>query len=95
MRFGSVMIGLGGAVLGIAAGAGAQSNYFPAAQVYRQPPSPHYQPYMVDALQALHHARGMLDSSSADKGGHRVRAMALVDQAIGETQAGIDYANTH
>ena len=33
-----------------------------------------------------------LQSAVADKGGHRVRAIALVDQAMGEVQAGMDYA---
>ena len=84
-----------GVVLGTTIGAVAQSNYFPPAQTYRQPGNPHYQPYMVDALQALQHARGMLGSASSDKGGHRVRAMTAIDQAISETNAGIQYSNTH
>ncbi len=86
---------LSGAVLTAGVGAAAQGNYFPPAQTYRQPGNPHYQPYMVDALQALQHARGMLGSAPLDKGGHRIRALAAVDQAISETNAGIQYANTH
>ncbi|QXQ06682.1 hypothetical protein KX816_00940 [Sphingosinicellaceae bacterium] len=86
---------LAGAVLGTAIGAVAQGGYFPPAQTYRQPGNAHYQPYMVDALQALQHARGLLGSAPLDKGGHRIRALAAVDQAINETNAGIQYANTH
>jgi len=93
--YGMVAAAVGGAALTAAVGAAAQGNYFPPAQVYGAPTSPHYQPYMIDALQALHHAKGMLNSAQLDKGGHRIRAMAAVDQAIAETQAGIDYANTH
>ena len=33
-----------------------------------------------------------LDKADANKGGHRARAMALVEQAIQEVRAGIAYA---
>lgn len=81
--------------MGISASVAMAQYYAPPAAMYRAPPSPHYQPYMVDALSALHHAYGMLNSAPLDKGGHRIRAMTAVTQAINETQAGIDYANTH
>ena len=53
------------------------------------------QPMMKKALATLKTAKGQLQKATADKGGHRVNAMGLIDQAIGEVQAGIDYDNTH
>jgi hypothetical protein len=50
------------------------------------------QPHMQAALDHLQAAKTELQSAVADKGGHRVRAIALVDQAMGEVQAGIEYA---
>lgn len=51
-----------------------------------------YQEHMHAALDALRTARSELQMSEANKGGHREAAIRLVDQAIDETQAGIDYA---
>jgi hypothetical protein len=53
------------------------------------------QPEMTAAIQYLRQAQQSLESASADKGGHRVAAMQLINQAIGEVQAGIQYDNTH
>ena len=50
------------------------------------------QPHMQAALDHLQAARSELQIATADKGGHRVRAIALVDRAIGEVQAGMEYA---
>ena len=50
------------------------------------------QPNMQDALRALNAALKSLDKADANKGGHRARAMALVEQAIQEVRAGIAYA---
>ncbi len=50
------------------------------------------QPHMRNALEELRGARAELDLATADKGGHRVRAMSLVDEAISEVQLGMDYA---
>ncbi len=47
------------------------------------------QPLMHNALSDLKAARAALDRALADKAGHRLKAIALVDQAIGEVQAGI------
>ncbi|MGE5233781.1 MAG: hypothetical protein ACM3OB_06695 [Acidobacteriota bacterium] len=52
------------------------------------------QPHMRNALDELRAARGELDRALADKGGHRVRAIELVDSAIAEVQAGMDYARS-
>jgi hypothetical protein len=47
------------------------------------------QPLMHNALNDLQAARNALARALADKGGHRVRALALVEQAIAEVKAGI------
>lgn len=53
------------------------------------------QPEMTATLQHLREAQQSLQSASADKGGHRVNALQLIDQAIAEVQAGIQYDNSH
>jgi hypothetical protein len=58
-------------------------------------PTPEQQPHMRAALDALRTAKRHLELAEADKGGHRVKAVELVNGAITETQAGIDYAATH
>ena len=50
------------------------------------------QPHMHAALEQLRAARAELKEAEADKGGHRVKAIALVNDAIAEVQAGIDFA---
>jgi hypothetical protein len=40
----------------------------------------------------LQSARGELAAATPNKGGHRERAMGLIDQAIGEVRAGIAFA---
>ena len=40
------------------------------------------QPYMQGALRALQNARASLETAATDKGGHRARAIQLVDEAI-------------
>jgi len=50
------------------------------------------QPHMQAALDHLRAARSELEAASSNKGGHRERAIDLVDQAISEVKAGIDFA---
>ena len=50
------------------------------------------QPHMENALSDLQGARNQLNAATADKGGHRDNALNLVNQAIGQVQAGISYA---
>jgi hypothetical protein len=50
------------------------------------------QPHMQNALGSLQGAKSQLQQASNNKGSHRVRAIELVDQAISEVQAGINYA---
>jgi hypothetical protein len=54
-----------------------------------------YQGNMERALGSLHQALGELRQATANKGGHRARAMELVNQAIAETQAGVEFADEH
>lgn len=53
------------------------------------------QPHMNAALDELRSARSELQSAEDNKGGHRAKAIGLVDEAIAEVQAGIDFARTH
>jgi hypothetical protein len=50
-----------------------------------------YQEHMHAALDALRTARHELAVAEENKGGHRAAALQLVDQAIDEVRAGIDY----
>jgi len=47
------------------------------------------QPNMQNALNALEQARDSLNRATADKGGHRNKALGLVNDAISEVKAGI------
>ena len=47
------------------------------------------QPHMVNALHALQNAQSQLQEAATDKGGHRVNALRMINDAIGEVQAGI------
>ncbi|MBL8921474.1 MAG: hypothetical protein JNJ54_21620 [Myxococcaceae bacterium] len=53
------------------------------------------QPHMKAALAALETARAQLEKASADKGGHRVKAIALVTEAIDQVKKGIEFDNKH
>jgi hypothetical protein len=50
------------------------------------------QPHMVSALELLQSARTELQRATANKGGHRERALNAVDRAIQETREGIAFA---
>lgn len=49
------------------------------------------QGHMTAALASLQTAKGQLQKATADKGGHRAKAIDLVNQAITEVQAGIAF----
>jgi len=53
------------------------------------------QPHMQAALTHLKQARTSLNRATADKGGHRERAIELVNQAIDQVEAGIAYDRRH
>ena len=48
------------------------------------------QPHMQNALAALENAKTNLNNATADKGGHRAKAIDYVKDAIGEVKKGID-----
>ncbi|HEV3190735.1 MAG TPA: hypothetical protein VGY54_09585 [Polyangiaceae bacterium] len=53
------------------------------------------QPYMQAAREHLQQARASLERAEANKGGHRERAIDLVDRAIAQVNEGIEYARPH
>ena len=53
------------------------------------------QPHMDAALEALRTARRELDAASPDKGGHRTKAIKLVNSAIAEVEAGRRFDRRH
>ena len=50
------------------------------------------QPHMGETLSFLQSARSELAAATPNKGGHRERALGLIDQAISEVRAGIAFA---
>ena len=50
------------------------------------------QPHMQNALNALENAKDSLNKATADKGGHRAKALDLVRDAINEVKKGIEAA---
>jgi hypothetical protein len=50
------------------------------------------QPHMSESISLLQSARAELAQATPNKGGHRERALGLIDQAIGEVRAGIAFA---
>jgi hypothetical protein len=53
------------------------------------------QPNMEAAREHLQSARSFLERSEPNKGGHRERAIELVDRAIGQVNEGIEFARAH
>ncbi|HET8824296.1 MAG TPA: hypothetical protein VFM77_04140 [Terriglobales bacterium] len=51
------------------------------------------QPEMTAALDNLRQAQQHLQAANNNKGGHRERAMQLIDQAISEVQQGMEFAD--
>ena len=53
------------------------------------------QPHMRTALVAMKKAQVQLERATADKGGHRAKAIVLMKQAIDEVELGIKFDNQH
>ncbi len=53
------------------------------------------QPHMEASVGLLQNARTELAAATPNKGGHRERALGLIDQAVSEVRAGIAFAATH
>ena len=69
------------AALGVAVALGASAFGVSSAEAA--------QPHMNKALSDLQAALNQLEAALADKAGHRVKAIALVKEAITETTAGM------
>lgn len=54
-----------------------------------------YQGNMERALSALSAASGSLQAATPNKGGHRERAMRVIERAMGKVQAGVGFAYDH
>ncbi len=54
-----------------------------------------HEPHMSAALEHLQQARVELDKATPNKGGHRERALELVDKAIQQVQEGEVYSEQH
>jgi hypothetical protein len=54
-----------------------------------------YQGNMERALSELQAALRSLRDATPDKGGHKATAVRLIEQALSEVQAGIDFAAKH
>jgi hypothetical protein len=50
------------------------------------------QPHMSESITMLLSARAELAAATPNKGGHRERGLALIDQAISEVRAGMAFA---
>jgi hypothetical protein len=53
------------------------------------------QPHMMAARDHLRNAKAELDAAEPDKGGHRVKAIERVVEAISEVDRGIEYDRHH
>jgi hypothetical protein len=53
------------------------------------------QPRMHAALEHLRAAKTELEHADADKGGHRAKAIALVNDAIAEVERGMQFDRRH
>ena len=53
------------------------------------------QPHMQAALDHLKAAKAELELATADKGGHRVKALSLVNDAIAQVEKGIEFDRKH
>ncbi len=53
------------------------------------------QPHMNSAVHHLRNARHELEVATADKGGHRQRAIGIIDRAISQTEEGISFGREH
>jgi hypothetical protein len=78
-------------MLVVATCTGSGCSYYSGGPGPEGPP-PGYQPRMQNALSALQEAREQLVAAAPDKGGHRVAAINLVDQAINQVQMGMQVA---
>lgn len=53
------------------------------------------QPMMKEGLEHLQKAKEALKKGTSDKGGHRVKAIELIDKAIEQVEKGIKFDDKH
>ena len=68
---------------------------FLAATALSLPAFAEPQPHMKAALKDLEQAKAQLEKATPDKGGHRVKALELTNQAIEEVKKGLAFDNKH
>lgn len=84
-----------GGILTVVVGTGRISPAT-ASETGKIAPTPEeQQPNMQAAITDLEAAKDRLEKATADKGGHRVKAIKLVKDAILEVKEGIKYDNEH
>jgi len=66
-----------------------------ALVVNAKPAAAEPQPIMAQARETLVNALETLRRATSDKGGHRVKAMKLIEGAIAEVDAGMRYDDLH
>ena len=63
--------------------------------VYAQGKKWPWHPVLAKAEKQLQNAKQTLEKATHDCGGHRMKAIALIEQAMQEVRDGRDYANAH
>ena len=53
------------------------------------------QPHMQAAMEHLRMAKGELEKADEDKGGHRVKAIKLVNEAMEQVEKGMNFDRHH
>ena len=53
------------------------------------------EPHMRAALEHLREAREQLEKATPNKGGHREKAIELIDRAMGQVKEGIELGEHH
>ena len=53
------------------------------------------EPHMRAALEHLREAREQLEKATPNKGGHREKAIELIDRAMGQVKEGIEFGEHH
>ena len=53
------------------------------------------EPHMRAALEHLREAREQLEKATPNKGGHREKAIELIDRAMGQLKEGIEFGEHH
>jgi len=53
------------------------------------------EPHMRAALERLREARGQLEKAESNKGGHREKAIELIDRAMEQVKEGIGFGEHH